>query len=173
MRHRGFNSSGNHDVGIAVGNGFVGITDGRCSRRTGCHSTIDGTFGPESDGHLAGCEISKNGRNGKGRNFARTGIKEIFKFFFQSRQPPDGGTDDHTRSFGNIGTNRQAGIRQRHLGSGDGIKKEVIITTGFLFADILQRIEIFYFTGNFCFKRGAVKFCDQADARLTRNRSLP
>ena len=64
-RDRGFNAAGNHGVRVAVGDDFVRVAERRRSGSAGRHSAIDGAFGAEAHGNMAGRQIGQNGRYGE------------------------------------------------------------------------------------------------------------
>ena len=67
---------------------------------------------------------------------------------FDNRETADTGTDEHARTFGQLRTDRQAGLLHRALRGSDRVVDERIHLLDVFFLEPAERIEIFNFGGN-------------------------
>src|SRR4029079_11643686 len=94
-------------------------------------------------------EINDARRDKKWRNLSRTTFEKCLMFTLDDGEPANAGTDKHSGSLSDLGSDRQPRLLHRIVRRGNGVMDEKVhLLDVFLFKPA-ERIEVLNFSGDF------------------------
>src|SRR5690349_14247580 len=121
---------------------------------------------PIADGNVSARQVHDARRNEKGRNAAWTTLEQDLMLALDNLKGPDPASDVHSRAFGIVRADFQAGCGNRELRRCHGELDESPHLLDIFFVDKAQRIEILDLTGDLAGEFRSVELRDPADAAL-------
>jgi hypothetical protein len=162
--NRRVHPSGDHHIGVAVGDDPGGVPDSAGARSAGRHGAVDRPLRPESNRDMAGGEVGQGGGDGKRRHLSGTPQEDRLFFLLNRGQATDRRADDHAGPFRSFLFDDQPGIGHGHFGGGQRVDDEIIDTPQLFLVYVTEGVEPFDLAGDLRLEGRTVKAGDGCDA---------